>query len=49
MGEQVNTVTIDSNEYQSLLKDRDVLSALYAGGVQDWDWYEASLEDAGLA
>jgi ferritin len=31
------------------LDERDaVLTALEAGGVDNWEWYDASLEDAGL-
>lgn len=31
------------------LDERDtILSALEAGGVDNWEWYGASLEDAGL-
>ena len=31
------------------LDERDtILCALEAGGVDNWEWFEASLEDAGL-
>ncbi|ALF51412.1 hypothetical protein QE342_gp133 [Pseudomonas phage vB_PaeS_B8] len=30
-----------------LLRDRMKLEALEAGGVDNWDWYEASLIDCG--
>ena len=39
------TVTIALREYQQLLEDQKVLRALQAGGVDNWEWYDASLED----
>ncbi len=38
-------VTITREEYDDLLEDSAILHALYAGGVDDWEWYDASLED----
>jgi hypothetical protein len=38
-------ITISLEEYERLLEDQKILSALYAGGVQDWEWFDASLED----
>lgn len=39
------TVTVAKSTLDMLL-DRDrILSALEAGGVSDWEWYEASLEN----
>lgn len=32
-------------EYEELVEDSNILRALYAGGVSDWEWYDASLED----
>ncbi len=44
MSEQ-ETVTIPKEEYESLLKDSDFLSALEAFGVDNWDGYhDAYLE-----
>jgi hypothetical protein len=43
------TVTITKKEYESLLEDSKILQALYAGGVDNWEWYGeslASLEDS---
>ena len=37
------TVTITVEEYNSLKKDRAILRALEAGGVDNWEWYEDSL------
>lgn len=41
-------VTISSERYAELLKAEEELSALHAGGVDDWEWYNESLKDAGL-
>ncbi len=40
-----DTVTIKQEEYDDLLEDSRILQALYAGGVDNWEWYDASLED----
>ena len=40
-----NTVTITQKEYDSLIKDSEILQALYAGGVDNWEWYDQSLKD----
>ena len=36
-------ITITKREYRELLKDSEKLSRLEAGGVDNWDWYGASL------
>lgn len=41
----METVTISKEEYEELLKSQKILDALYAGGVDNWEWYDASLED----
>lgn len=41
-------VTISSERYAELLEAEEELSALHAGGVDDWEWYHQSLKDAGL-
>lgn len=41
-------VTISSDRYEELLKAEAELNALHAGGVDNWDWYDESLRDAGL-
>jgi hypothetical protein len=38
------TVIITKEEYDSLLEDSRVLAALHAGGVDNWEWYDVSLE-----
>jgi hypothetical protein len=43
MSEQ--TVTITQKEYDELLEDQRILNALRRGGVENWQWYDASLED----
>ena len=37
------TITITVKEYNSLERDRTILRALEAGGVDNWQWYEDSL------
>jgi hypothetical protein len=41
----METVTISKTEYEELLESQKILNALYAGGVDNWEWYDASLED----
>lgn len=41
-------VTISLKEYSELLAAKDVLDALHAAGVDNWDWYSQSLVDAGI-
>lgn len=38
-------ITISMKVYKQLLRDSRVLEALEAGGVENWEWYNASLED----
>ncbi len=35
---------ITEEEYKQLKKDQKMLRALEAGGVDNWEWYEDSLE-----
>lgn len=37
------TVTITKERYKELLHSEKVLSALYDGGVDNWEWYEEAL------
>ncbi len=37
-------VTISKKEYERLVEDSKVLDALHAGGVDNWEWYDESLE-----
>lgn len=41
-------VTITKEEYDRLIARDKILTALEWGGVEDWEWYEQSLENAGL-
>lgn len=41
-------VTISEERYKYLHKRDDILSALEAGGVDNWEWYSESLREAGL-
>lgn len=36
---------IDEDELLDLLNSRNILTALEHGGVDNWEWYDASLED----
>lgn len=40
-----STVNISLREYKSLLDDSEMLRALYAAGVQNWDGYEVALQE----
>lgn len=39
------TVTIPIAVYNNLLEAEATYNALSSGGVQDWAWFEASMED----
>lgn len=41
----VNTINISLREYKSLLDDSEMLRALYAAGVQNWDGYDIAIEE----
>jgi hypothetical protein len=38
-------VTLDRKTYEQLVLDSRILHALYAGGVDNWEWYDESLRD----
>jgi hypothetical protein len=38
------TITITVERYEELLEAEKILNALYAGGVDNWEWYEEALE-----
>jgi len=38
-----DTVTIPLSEYEALVEDANTLAKLYAGGVDNWEWYEEAL------
>lgn len=44
----METVTITAEEYAELKKSERILDALRMGGVENWDWYEESLEGVDL-
>jgi len=44
----METVTITKQEYLDLLKSQKKLEALESGGVDNWEWYYQSLQDAGF-
>ena len=39
----MESVTISKAEYEQLLEDQQFLKALYAAGVDNWEWYEEAL------
>ena len=41
----MEAIIIPRNEFASLLRDSDKLSRLECGGVDNWDWYDESLND----
>lgn len=41
-------VTLSEDRYKYLQRRDEELSALEAGGVDNWDWYHESLKNAGL-
>lgn len=41
-------VSISTGRLESLIESREVLNALEAGGVDNWEWYGESLTNAGL-
>lgn len=41
-------ITISKKHYEELLKSERELNALHAGGVDNWEWYSESLDQAGL-
>lgn len=42
---RLKPIEITNKEYQELLKRNKILSALEAGGVDNWEWYDESLKD----
>lgn len=38
-------ITITKKEYEEMKRELRKLYALEAGGVDNWQWYDASLED----
>lgn len=43
-----STISITQERYESLLRSERVLDALEAGGVDNWEWYYESLQNAGV-
>jgi len=39
------TITISKKKYDDLVKDSRELSALHAGGVDNWEWYGESMRN----
>ena len=40
-----DTITISVERYNELIRSENILNALYAGGVDNWEWYEEALEN----
>lgn len=45
MEKKEKNITISFDEYEKLKESDKVLDALYAGGVENWEWFEVSLEE----
>lgn len=44
----MSNVTISADRLKYLESRDEILSALEAGGVDNWEWYSESLQEAGL-
>lgn len=40
---EIQTVTIPLSAYEDLIKDQKILDALYAAGVDNWEWYDDAM------
>lgn len=40
----MDSVVITKSEYEALRRDSIVLGALYAAGVDNWEWYGDAIE-----
>ena len=38
-------IIVSANRYEELLKAEKILEALYAGGVDNWEWYGEALSE----
>lgn len=38
-------VIISEKDYEVLLEETNILHCLYAGGVDNWEWYEDALSE----
>lgn len=41
----MSNITIPTVRYKQLLHDSKILNALYAGGVDNWEWYGEALAE----
>ena len=41
----MEAIIIPKNEFADLLRDSDKLNRLECGGVDNWDWYDESLNN----
>lgn len=48
MSETGQLIAISVVRYKELLEAEKELDALHVGGVNNWQWYEDSLKDAGF-
>lgn len=44
MTEPEPEITLSKHDYDELIRDQKILHALYAGGVDNWEWYGDALE-----
>ena len=40
-----SNIIVNSDRYEELLQAEKTLNALYAGGVDNWEWYEEALSE----
>lgn len=45
MADTGDMITIPLKVYNELMSDSRILGALYAGGVDNWEWYDEALKD----
>lgn len=44
MSISTETITISTDRYKRLLETERILNALYAGGVDNWEWYDEAMD-----
>lgn len=42
--DEIKTITISYKDYLELLEESRILDKLYAGGVDNWEWYDLAME-----
>ena len=44
MEKQEEMISIPLAEYEALKEDGEILAKLYAGGVDNWEWYGEAMD-----